>query len=88
MKLLASVLIALAGIGSAIGFASAARPVSPACVGQTVSTGAQVVHPYGGAISTFARDTSNGNRPGVGDDVQALQAGDVPDTDFPNICND
>jgi hypothetical protein len=79
--------VGLLGAGAAA-TASAAQPVSQGCVGDTVTAAAHAVHPYGSAVSGFAHDTSNGNRAGVGDDLQALQAGQVPDEVFPNTCND
>jgi hypothetical protein len=68
--------------------AIAAKPVSQACLGASVSSAAQNIPEYGGLVSGAARATDEGNRPGVGDDVQAIQAGAVPDEDFPNTCND
>jgi hypothetical protein len=87
-KLIVSVALSIGLVGAGVATASAARPVSQACVGGTVSGGAHAVHPYGAAISGFAHDSAPDNHVGVGDDVQALQAGQVPDEVFPNTCND
>ncbi len=81
-------IVAAAAIVGTVGTAHAAKPVSQACVGDSVSGGTQIVHPYGRAISQFAHETDETNRRGVGDDVQFLQNGEVPDSVFPNTCND
>jgi hypothetical protein len=41
---------------------------------------------FGSAVVGFAQEP--GNRPGLGDGVQLLQAGLVPDEVVPNTCND
>jgi hypothetical protein len=41
---------------------------------------------FGSAVVGFAQEP--GNRPGLGDGVQLLQAGLVPDELVPNTCND
>ena len=70
------------------GTAIAARPVSQACLGASVSSAAQNIPEYGSVVSGAAHASGEGNRVGVGDDVQAIQAGFVPDEIFPNTCND
>lgn len=76
-----------AGIYAGAGTALAAQPVQQACMGTTVSSGAQAIQPYGAVVSGFAQVSGDGNRPGVGDDIQLLQAGAIPDSVFPNTCN-
>ena len=71
------------------GAAGAATPASQGCVGSTVSGLAAVAHangiPYGQLVVGFAQDPFS--RPGLGDGVQLLQAGQVPDAVVPNTCN-
>jgi hypothetical protein len=67
------------------GAASAATPVVQACVGSTFSSLAQAPGPLGQGVRTFAQDPSN--RPGLGDGIQALQAGVVPQDVVANACN-
>jgi len=71
------------------GAAGAATPVSQGCVGSTVSGLAAAAHgsgvPYGQLVVGFAQDPFS--RPGLGDGVQLLQAGLVPDEIVPNTCN-
>ena len=79
-------LIGCAVIATAVlvgtGSASAAKPVVTGCVGASVSSNAKAEGPYGAFISSVARDG------GLGDDVQAVQAGLVPDELYENTCND
>lgn len=73
--------------GSAVG---AAEPANPACVGDSFSALA-TTQPFPGAfgagVSGFAQDP-NLPPPGLGEGIQALQAGVVPDDVVPNTCND
>jgi hypothetical protein len=70
--------------------AGAAEPVNQACVGESLS-GLATTQPFPGAfgagVAGFAQDP---NLPpaGLGDGIQALQAGVVPDEVVPNTCND
>lgn len=41
----------------------------------------------GSGFGEFVSDTARLNERGVGDAVQALQAGLVSDEDYPNTCN-
>jgi hypothetical protein len=81
-------LVLVGGVLGAAAPALAAQPTLQGCLGESVAGGAQAVHPYGGLVSSVAKATGPGNRPGVGDEVQAIQAGNVPDVVFPNTCND
>ena len=80
----------LAGVvlGSA-SVAGAGEPVVEACVGTTFSGAAAALPPsgVGELISGFAQapDTAH---PGLGDGIQNLQAGLVPDEVAVNTCND
>ena len=71
--------------------ASAARPRKQACVGMTFKIGAADAQPpgdtVGGTIRWFARDRVE-SPVGLGDGIQVLQAGLLPDTVEPNVCND
>jgi hypothetical protein len=68
--------------------AAAATPVVQGCVGSTFSAAAQA-SPFPGAIGhaveSFAQAPDA--RPGLGDGIQALQAGDVTQDVVPNTCN-
>jgi hypothetical protein len=68
--------------------AGAARPAVQGCIGSTISplaTNQPVAGAFGQGIVEFARDPFS--RPGLGDGIQALQAGVVPDFVVPNTCN-
>jgi hypothetical protein len=65
--------------------ANAAAPTFRGCFGQSVSTVAAPSRPFGNFVSDTARDPES--RPGIGDAVQQVQAGQVDDADFPNTCN-
>ena len=68
--------------------AGAGTPASQACVGESLSALA-TTQPFPGAfgqgVRGFAQDPTT--RPGLGDGIQALQAGSVPDDVVPNTCN-
>jgi hypothetical protein len=72
------------------GVASAGEPVDQRCVGESPSALA-TTQPFPGAFGAgvvgFAQDP-NLPPPGLGDGIQALQAGPVPDEVVPNTCND
>ena len=61
----------------------AAMPNNQACLGHDVSGYAQGGAEFGSLISGLASTTG-----GVGADVQAHLAGQVPDEVIPNSCND
>jgi len=70
--------------------AGAGEPANQACVGDSFSVLASnqpAPGAFGGAVAGFAQDP---NLPpaGLGDGLQALQAGVVPDAVVPNTCND
>jgi hypothetical protein len=71
------------------GAASAAEPANQACVGQSLSALASTQPfpgAFGAAVVGFAQAPDA--RPGLGDGIQVLQAGAVPDEVVPNTCND
>lgn len=70
-------------IGS--GGAQAATPTKHGCFGASVSALAAPSRPFGDFVSDTARNPEDA--PGVGDAVQLVQAGNVPDAAFPNACN-
>lgn len=74
------------GAGSVAG---AAEPANQACVGESLSalaTTQPVPGGFGAGVRGFAQDP-NLPPPGLGDGIQALQAGVVPDNIVPNTCN-
>jgi hypothetical protein len=86
-RTLARGVIATAGVAlvSAISAAPAhaVEPATQACLGESFSS---LANPYFGAgVSSFARSVDA--RPGLGDGIQLLQAGVVPDQIVPNSCN-
>ena len=62
---------------------AAAKPNNQACLGKDVSGYAQGGADFGGFVSGLASAFQ-----GVGEDIQAHLAGQVPDTVIPNSCND
>jgi hypothetical protein len=65
--------------------AGAVTPVVQACVGITSSTNAKEFQPKGQAQQQFVHDPTT--KPGLGDGIQALQNGDVPQSVVPNACS-
>ncbi len=80
---------ALAVLALATGVAEAGPPTNQGCHGESISALARN-QPFPGAFGAgvvgFAQDPNN--RPGLGDGIQALHAGLVPDDVVPNTCND
>jgi hypothetical protein len=77
----------LSGVVLSLALASpvlAARPNNQACLGHDVSGLAAGGAAYGAFVSGVASTTDQG----VGDEVQAFLAGQVPDSVLPNSCND
>ena len=75
-------------LGLSTGIATAAQPANTACVGTSLSTlASDQPEPgaFGGAVVGFAQAPDG--QPGLGDGIQTLQAGDVPDEVVPNTCN-
>jgi hypothetical protein len=75
----------LAALGLNTGVAGASQPANQACVGESLSALASdqpSPGTFGQVTSDFAQD------PGPhGQDIQAFQAGAVPDDLVPNTCN-
>lgn len=63
--------------------AYAAKPANQACLGHDFSGYAQSGPAFGSFVSGLAKNTG-----GVGTEVQAHLAGQVPDSVIPNSCND
>jgi hypothetical protein len=83
----------LATLGLNTGVAGASQPANQACYGESISVlAADQPFPgaFGGAVVGFAQAPPDEflPLPGLGDGVQALQAGLVPDEVVPNTCND
>jgi len=74
---------ALTLFGAVASPAQAATPANQACLGHDISGYAKGEAAFGGFISGLATTTL-----GVGTEIQAHQAGSVPDTEIPNTCND
>lgn len=64
--------------------AAAAKPNNHACLGVDASTGAQTLRPLGQIISGIATTAPGA----IGEEVQLHLAGQIPDSVFPNTCND
>jgi hypothetical protein len=84
-----------AGVSAGIVLASgssagAVEPVNQACVGESLSalaTDQPFPGAFGAGVVGFAQDPTL-PPPGLGDGIQALQAGLVDDGLVPNTCND
>ena len=63
--------------------ALAAKPANHACLGADFSGYAQGGSVFGGFVAGLASGTN-----GIGGEVQAHLAGDIPDAVIPNSCND
>jgi hypothetical protein len=75
--------LAVSLVGISASAAGAGQPAIRACVGKTFSQA--TAHPLGQLVSSFARDPFS--KPGLGDGIQLIQAGLVPDAVVPNACN-
>ena len=87
-QLIAALVSVIAVFGLTTGVAAAAKPANPACVGTSFSPLASnqpAPGAFGGAVVSFAQEPDD--RPGLGNGIQALQAGFVPDEIVPNTCN-
>ena len=62
--------------------ATAAQPNHQACLGHDIRAYAEAGPGFGAFVSGLADDG------GVGDEIQAHLAGDIPDAAIPNRCND
>lgn len=80
-------LLVVAGVCVPAAAASAAKPAAQACVGRTFSDGAHALAPgeLGQLVRSFAQEPTS--YPGIGDGIQAIQAGVVPDDVVDNACN-
>jgi hypothetical protein len=80
-------LIVFAAVVGSASAAGAAQPAAQACVGQTYSQAAAALPggDLGQTVRSFAQDPFS--PPGLGDGIQALQAGLVPDDVVINACN-
>lgn len=81
MKKIIEVAVATASL-LIVGTAMAAQPNNQACLGHDFAGYAQGGSNFGNFVSGLATGTS-----GVGNEVQAHLAGDVPDSTLPNSCN-
>lgn len=83
-RIIASVAVVAGVIGGTASASWGAQPAHQGCLGNDVSSYAEAGSDYGHYIEGFARNET----PGVGSEVQALLAGQVPDAVLPNSCND
>ena len=82
----ASCVTAVAWAGGAV---DAGPPANTGCYGESISALASdqpAPGAFGAGVRGFAQAPDG--RPGLGDGVQALQAGQVADDVVPNTCND
>jgi hypothetical protein len=80
----------LAALGLNTGVAGAAEPEIQGCYGDSISALANhSAGAFGAGTVGFAQQEPNdvAPLPGLGDGVQLLQAGEVPDVVVPNTCN-
>ena len=82
----------LAALGLNTGVASAGEPANQGCYGESISflaTNQPFPGAFGAGVVGFAQAPPDEflPRPGLGDGVQALQAGVVPDEVVLNTCN-
>jgi hypothetical protein len=80
---------AIAAGGIASGAVDAKAPANTGCYGESISALASdqpAPGAFGAGVVGFAQAPDA--RPGLGDGVQALQAGLVPDEVVTNTCND
>jgi len=91
-KLIVACLVAAGAVTGVAGEAGASQPVVQACVGATFSGAAHALHEAGappgslGAIVSGFAQQDDGH-PGLGEGIQAIQAGLVPDEVAVNACN-
>ena len=81
----AALLLAGGIVGGLASPAWAAKPVKHACVGETFAFAAALPGTLGSTVRSFAQAPDD--RPGLGDGIQAVQAGLVPDAVAINTCN-
>ena len=85
-KFIMSCALVASAIGISAGTAAAGKPAVRGCVGESVSANAKALQPYGkNFISEVAPTNDFGT---LGNAVQAVQAGGVPDDAYANTCND
>lgn len=63
--------------------AQAAKPNNQACLGKDASAAAQT-----GLLGEFVSTTAKSAPGAIGEEVQLHLAGEIPDSVFPNTCND
>ena len=92
-KWIVAYVVAAGAVIGVAGQAGASQPVVEGCVGATFSEAAQALHEAGAPpgslgdiVSGFAQQDDG--HPGLGDGIQAIQAGVVPDSVAVNACND
>ena len=88
-KLLLSGGVAGAALASVAGVVDARSPARRGCYGESISALAgnqEFPGAFGAGVKGFAQAPDG--KAGLGDGVQLLQAGGVPDDVVPNTCND
>lgn len=66
----------------------AAMPNNQACLGKDFSGYAKAFQPFGQVLTNFVVGRTPIIQGGLGDEIQAHLAGNVPDSVIPNSCND
>ncbi len=84
-KVAVSSAIIIGACGMVASTAGAATPVVRGCVGSTFSSLATAGPRLGQGVRGFAQDPTT--KPGLGDGIQSLQAGQVGDDVVLNTCN-
>ncbi len=82
------IVVSAVAVGTCGGYASVASAATPSvqgCVGSTFSSLAAAGPQLGQGVRGFAQDPTT--KPGLGDGIQSLQAGQVPDGVVVNTCN-
>jgi len=88
-RLIVTAGFAICGIWLMPSAASAGEPAVQACVGTSLSalaTNQAVAGGFGQGVRGFAQAPGT-RHPGLGDGIQNLQAGFIPDAVVPNTCN-
>jgi hypothetical protein len=89
MKRLLVVLGVVSAGLAAGGAVQAAEPVSQACLGESFSSLASSGPGFGQGVKFFVNNPGPFNtHPGIGEGIEAIQAGLVPDFAVLNTCND
>ncbi len=87
LKLFATGIVATGMLMTSALTVFAATPNNQACLGNDFSSYAKALRPFGQVLTNFVVNSTSIIEGGLGDEVQNHLAGNVPDTVFPNSCN-